>query len=343
VSGGEATPTTRTEQQVGLGFRSDHPLPRFAAFGAAAEEYGFDSVGVFGDLGYPPPIGALLTLAAATERVVLGPICLNPVTLHPIEIAGQTALLDEASGGRAFLGLARGAWLGKVALGAGAGPTMLAEAAEVVARLLRGDRTGYSGAYFELEPGFALDHELTRPAVPFLVGTWGPKTAASAAGWADEVKLGGCANPLMVRRMAEWLAAADRGGRPAPPRIVVGAVTVVDTDGAVARARARTEAAMYIDVVAALDPTVDLPDGLADRLASLLRSGDTTAAGNLIPDDLLDRFAICGTPADVVDHALALFDSGASRVEFGSPHGIDSLGGIEMLGRKVLPALRAAR
>jgi 5,10-methylenetetrahydromethanopterin reductase len=340
VTGGEEI---SADHAVGLGFRSDHPLRRFAAFGAAAEVLGFDSVGVFGDLGFPPPIGALLMLASATERVALGPICLNPVMLHPVEIAGQTALLDEASGGRAFLGLARGSWLGKVGLRAGAGPAMLAEAAEVVGHLLRGDRRGYSGARFELEPGFALDPEPIRPAVPLLVGTWGPRTAASAAGWADEVKLGGCANPRMVQRMAEWLAAADRGARPAPPRIVAGAVTVVDTDRATARARARREAAMYIDVVAALDPTVELPDGLPDRLASLLRAGDTTAAGDLIPDDLLDRFAICGTPTDIVNHALALFDSGASRVEFGSPHGIDSLRGIELLGRKVLPALRAAR
>jgi 5,10-methylenetetrahydromethanopterin reductase len=125
--------------------------------------------------------------------------------------------------------------------------------------------------------------------------------------------------------------------------VFVGVGTVLATGRPPPRARARREAAMYIDVVAALDPTVELPDGLADRLASLLRAGDTTAAGDLIPDDLLDRFAICGTPTDIVNHALALFDSGASRVEFGSPHGIDSLRGIELLGRKVLPALRAAR
>ena len=36
----------------------------------------------------------------------IGPSCLNPFTLHPVEIAGQIAALDTASSGRAFLGLA---------------------------------------------------------------------------------------------------------------------------------------------------------------------------------------------------------------------------------------------
>jgi 5,10-methylenetetrahydromethanopterin reductase len=333
--------TERAPHQVGLGFRSDHRLGEFASLGRAAEALGFDSVGLFGDLGYPPPIGGLLTLASVTERVALGPICLNPVTLHPVEIAGQTALLDEASGGRAFLGLARGSWLSALGRSSGGGPGVLSETAAVVGRLLRGDADGYEGRHFHLAPGFVLDHEITRPAVPLLVGTWGPRTAAAVAGWADEVKLGGCANPDMVARMGAWLAGSDRGDRPSPPAVVAGAVTVVDADRALARGLARREAAMYIDVVAGLDPTVEVPDDLRSRLAQLVAAGDRDGAGRLIPDDLLDRFTLCGTPDEVAEHALTLFAAGATRVEFGSPHGIGTAAGVELLGRRVLPALRA--
>ena len=53
---------------------------------------------VFHDLLYQPAIGPLLLMARATERVRLGPAALNPFTLHPYEIAGQTAMLDLVSG-----------------------------------------------------------------------------------------------------------------------------------------------------------------------------------------------------------------------------------------------------
>ena len=55
-------------------------------------------------------------MARVTERVRLGPAALNPFTLHPYEIAGQIAFLDAASAGRAYVGLARGAWLDRLGL-----------------------------------------------------------------------------------------------------------------------------------------------------------------------------------------------------------------------------------
>ena len=55
-------------------------------------------------------------MARVTERIRLGPAALNPFTLHPYEIAGQIALLDSVSDGRAYLGLAKGAWLDRLGL-----------------------------------------------------------------------------------------------------------------------------------------------------------------------------------------------------------------------------------
>jgi 5,10-methylenetetrahydromethanopterin reductase len=73
-----------------------------------------------------------------------------------------------------------------------------------------------------------------------------------------EVKIGGSANPDVIphfRRVID--AAASLVGRAgADIGIVVGAVCVVDEDGAAARALARREVALYLPVVAGLDPTV---------------------------------------------------------------------------------------
>ncbi|HYI51797.1 MAG TPA: hypothetical protein VEX42_09505 [Microbacterium sp.] len=54
---------------------------------------------------------------------------------------------------------------------------------------------------------------------------------------------------------------------------------------------------------------------------------------------MLDLFAFSGTPDDIAAHAQRLIDAGVDRIEFGTPHGIDSAEGIALLGREVLPQL----
>ncbi len=119
----------------------------------------------------------------------------------------------------------------------------------------------------------------------------------------------------------------------------MGAVTVVDEDGPAARTLARREVAMYLDVVAELDSTYEVPDGVLDAVRSHLSHGDSAAAGAAIPDEVLDRFAFAGTPEQVADQASALFAAGADRVEFGTPHGITPEAGIDLIGTQVIPRL----
>jgi 5,10-methylenetetrahydromethanopterin reductase len=268
-------------------------------------------ISVFHDLFFQPAIFPLLAIARVTERVRLGPAALNPQTLHPVEIAGQVAALDLASGGRAYLGLVTGSWLDRLGLEEERPLTRLREAVEVVRRLLTGDRSGFAGERFALSPGAGLAYEPLRRDIPLMIGTWRPRAARLAAAVADEVKIGGCANPDMVRLMRSWLG--DNG-----PRIVVGAVTVVDEDGERARAHARAQVQMYLDVVGELDPTLEL------------------APGETPP---LEKFVLAGTPEEVAEHARALYHAGAHRVEFGTPQGLTTRGGVELLCDRVLPLL----
>ncbi len=327
---------------VGLGLQSDKSADDYAELAELAEGYGFDVLSVFGDLAFQPPIYPLLLAARATRRIRLGAACLNPYTLHPVEIAGQVAALDAASAGRAYLGLARGTWLAQLGLGQQRPLTRLAETLDVVRLLLAGDDRGYAGREFTVAPGTVLRYRPHRASVPVLLGTWGRRTARLAGAVADEVKVGGSANPAMAALMRGWLDASARaaGRDPSQVGLVLGAVTVVDVDGAAARRLARAEVAMYLAVVAALDPTVTLDPDLLARIRALVADGDHQGAGALVDDDLLDRFAFAGTPEQVAAQARALYAAGASRVEFGTPHGLDPTTGVELLGRRVLPLLR---
>lgn len=327
--------------EIGLGLQSDKTGADYASLAVLAESLGFDVISVFSDLLYQPPLFALLEMARVTSRVRLGAACWNPYTLHPYEIAGQLAVLDQASSGRAYLGLARGSWLGRIGVPQPRPVAHLREALAMIDALVAGSADAVEGELFPLAAGTRLRYPLPGVRPPLLIGTWGAQTAALAGEVADEVKIGGTANPAMVAVMHERIAVGRRrAGRPASAvGVVVGAVTVVDEDGRAARARARSEVAMYLEVVAGLDPTLRLPPELVPAISALLAAGDAEAAGHLVPDDVLDLFAFSGTPDQVAVQAQALLDAGVRRVEFGTPHGLTDARGIELLGRRVLPQL----
>jgi 5,10-methylenetetrahydromethanopterin reductase len=322
-------------RELGLGLQTDKRPGDYGPLAQLAEDAGFDVVTTFNDLWFQPALPALLEIAGTTTRVRLGPSCLNPFTVHPVEIAGQIAALDAASTGRAFLGLARGTWLEPLGLDQSDPVTAIREAWEIVRRLLAGDDSGFTGRRFSLPEGQRLRFPVFRDQVPLLVGTWAPRLSAFAGEEARELKVGGSANPDVVPVIRERIGNPD-------VRIVLGAVTVVDDDGDRARSLARREVAMYLAVVAELDPTVSLDPELVARIRALVAAGDDEGAGTLISDDVLDRFAFAGSPEQIAAHVEAVFDAGAGRVDFGTPHGVPERRGVELLCAEVLPRLRSA-
>jgi 5,10-methylenetetrahydromethanopterin reductase len=184
---------------------------------------------------------------------------------------------------------------------------------EVVAKLLAGDESGVDGRRFRLAPGTTLAYRRERARVPLTIGSWGRQTIAWAGTAADEVKVGGTANPDLVPLVRSWLGDGSR------TRLVVGCVSVVDDDGDWARERARAAVGPYLDVVAQHDPTLALgPD----------------------EEPPLERFTIAGTPEEVAARVRELWSAGADRVELGTPQGRTTPSGIDLLCERVLPLLR---
>jgi 5,10-methylenetetrahydromethanopterin reductase len=249
-------------------------------------------------------------MARVTERIRLGPAALNPFTLHPYEIAGQIAMLDAVSGGRAYLGLAKGAWLDRLGIEEPRPLRALQESVAVIRRLLAGDTSGVDGERFTLAPGTQLAYPRVRDEVPLLIGTWGPETTRWAGTVADEVKVGGSANPELPPLVRGWIDNDEVG-------LVLGCVTVVDEDGEWARRHAAEMVRPYLEVVARHDPTLDPEEPPA-----------------------LERFCIAGTPDEVAERVVELWDVGADRVELGTPQGRTPLAGVELICDRVLPRLR---
>jgi 5,10-methylenetetrahydromethanopterin reductase len=327
------------QPQFTVAFQTDKALSAYGTLAATAEAYGFDGVSVYNDMLYQPAWLPLLEIARQTKRIRIGPAAVNPFTCHPINIAGNLALIDAASNGRAYCGFARGAWLEFIGLNPPKPIAGLREALACVRHLLRQDKAPFTGQHFPLQGGDSLRWPNIRADIPFLLGSWGRETIATCLPFVAEIKLGGTANPGAARWLKSFLRQqkADRGD----VAVVCGAVTVVDKDGPAARQLARREVALYLPVVAALDPTVTIePDRLAG-IRQAMKSYDVDQAISYISDDLLQKFAFAGTPDEIIEQSLKLFQAGADRIEWGTPHGLSPENGLALLGEIVLPNVRA--
>jgi alkanesulfonate monooxygenase SsuD/methylene tetrahydromethanopterin reductase-like flavin-dependent oxidoreductase (luciferase family) len=169
----------------------------------AADEGGFDGVWTWDHLrdpdgatdpGVPEAMTVLAALAEVTRRVALGPLVLNVSNRHPGVLANMAATLQQISGGRLLLGLGAGGHKNmpyaaeQQMLGLDVPPDRVraervAEAAELMRHLWRGDRASFAGTHYRLErPSGYLRAD---PAPPIVVGGFGPRMAAIAGRHAD--------------------------------------------------------------------------------------------------------------------------------------------------------------
>ena len=332
-------------RELSIAFQTDKRAGEYIALAKLVDQYAFDVVSVYCDAPYHPSYGPLLLMAPHIQRARVGPAGIAPSRMHPLDIAAQTALLADIAAGGVYIGLVRGGWLAEHGIRELHPPIgAIREAAAIIRALLAGESAGYAGAVYQIAEHVRAPYPLPDAPIPLQIGTWGRKLAALAGEVADEVKIGGSANPDVIPLIADYIAEGEaRAGRPrGSVKIVIGAVSVVDEDRDAARWQARKAASLYLPIVSKLDATLEIDPELMTRVQELVNAGESDAAARLIPDDMLDRFIFAGNPADIIEHCGRLYDAGAQRIELGTPHGAsEAATGIRLIGERVIPALQA--
>ena len=122
----------------------------------------------------------LAALAAATERVTLGPLVAATAFQEPGLIARMAAAIDEISGARFVLGLGTG-W-NETEFEAFGIPfdrkvSRFEEAFEIIRRLLAGERVTFEGAFYTVRDAVLLPPPARR--LPLMVGGHGPRLLAA--------------------------------------------------------------------------------------------------------------------------------------------------------------------
>ena len=328
------------DYEISIALQTNKQISEYGALARQIENIGFDGVSVYNDLLFQPAWLPLFEIARNTSKIKIGPASVNPFTCHPINIAGNIALIDEYSNGRAYLGLARGAWLDHIGLKHKNPIIALKEAMECIRHLLKQSKKAFKGKFFSLEGGDSLQWKMLRDNIPFLLGSWGPKTIQACIHEISELKLGGTANPDVIPWIQSIITKATGNIKRDVSEIglTIGAVSVVDQDGDKARDLARKNVALYLPIVAHLDPTLKLDEELISSIKKTTSKYGFKGASEYIDDVLLQKFAFAGTPEEIVNQTLDLFKKGVNRIEFGSPHGlISEKDGVDLLGREVLP------
>ena len=299
---GRVSPERRPRWGVWL--HAVRPVAELARLAASAEALGAAAL-LVADEGTDRDLHVTLAaLAQGTSRVLLVGAVTNPHSRHPVATAAAFASLAELAPGRIVAGFGSGGSrvFGPMRLQPRRPFTALVECVDVCAALWRGevvDHTGevnVSNASLPWSPG----------AVPIAIAGRGPRVERLAAERADWVLLAGRpvdgAAGLIANLRATSQATRSRSAA------IAWNPTAAWTTAIIAEARAHL-AYMAIDMPSAERTRLGLDDAQTVRLRDIVNTRGPEAAGSLIPDALVDRYAVTGSRASVVARLATLLQS----------------------------------
>ena len=209
-----------------------------ARLSAEAEEAGWHGVFVWDNLRFQEPVVdvadpwiTLAAMAAATERIRLGPMVTPLARRRPVKVARETATLDRLSGGRLTLGVGLGSdqfaseySITGEELDDRRRASMLDESLEILAAAWSGEPVHHRGEHYTVDGMSFLPRPVQRPGVPvWVAGYYGkPRPVRRAARHQGFFPLG-LDHPEQVAEIVADLAARRReaGRDPTEPYDVV--------------------------------------------------------------------------------------------------------------------------
>jgi 5,10-methylenetetrahydromethanopterin reductase len=287
----------------GVALPLDRPVGELVETAQEAERLGYEFVWANDDRLGRDPFIVLAAIARATERVRLGPGVTNPYSRHPALIAAALATLDELSAGRAVLGLGAGgtnhAMLG---VDRAAPARTLRDAITIIRSLLRGEEVTLEGPATTARRA-RLDFAPSRADIPIFVGGRGPRILELAGEVADGVIFGNVATADGWRYALEHVATgAKRAGRTLDDlEVMAWLYCAIDDEESAALDAVRPMVATSLVTSRAILPMlgVELPEefvALMEAARWVPSRASVDRAAPIIPEALIHRFALAGTP-----------------------------------------------
>ena len=338
--------------RIGVMQLTMEPLDEMLASARAMDEAGMDTVWLAE--AYPwwrkhgmearssTVVSALM--ARHTERLTIGWGIISPFTRHPVQMAMDARVVQEAAGPNRFI---IGFGTSKIFLnnaGMQTNKTLgpMRDAVEIVRGVLGGAAFEYEGETWSASvPALSPEAHVPEGVPPVYIAATGPKMQALAAEISD-----GCLTPSITTPGFVRYTRANIGDELDLGCTIVASIHESDRDAG--RDGAREIAGMYLankvqNIRGSADTLLELAGIEQDEIrpvAEAMEQGGRLAAKAKVSDALLDKCKpIAGTPADCIAAIEEYRDAGCTHVML-ELWGADRHEQIRLFGEKVLPQFR---
>ena len=269
-------------------------------------------------------------IAQATTHLEMASGVTTPLwRFHPAVVAQAAATLDRLSGGRFTLGVGTGENINEGPLGYrfpkyAERAARMAEALEIMRRLLDGDKLSYEGEYYVTDR--AKLYSPPASEVPILMAAGGPKSAGLAGRKAEGIIVSVKDPAVALERVIDPASrAAAEAGRTAPVVLASRWAIMAENDEEAWEALYSWRGLRAPGRLQAVDPM------------TLRRRAD-----KLPREEILGKYARASGAQDIIDIYTPLIEGVAADVVTIQMAALDQESLIDLVGTEVLPALREA-
>jgi 1,4-dihydroxy-2-naphthoate octaprenyltransferase len=300
---------------IGLGLAARGSVSDSVAWAERARQAGLDSVWIHDSYFERDAVTYASAIASQVDGIRVAMGALNPLTRHPVLVAMTVSAVDDMAPGRVILGMGTGLPLRLGQMGIpytpDSGLEAVSQAIDTMRALWSGERVPAGAPNLPpVQPMFPPVHR-----VPIYIAAYRSAFLRLAGAKADGYLARPAESVASLRGMLATLREASLAAGRAEDAVDVAGylLTLVDRSRREALNRAKREPfVIYMMSVqsdlamrrAGLDPE------LKDRVAEAWRAEDYHRAANLIPDELLDAFMLCGTREEVAEGAAAYHRAG---------------------------------
>ncbi len=286
------------------------------------EDAGFTHVWISDPVRMSKDTYILMTLCALnTEKVKIGTSIINPYTRHPMVAANAWMTFDEISHGRAIIGLGIGETLVTEMGFRPATVKVCKDAVQVFRSLIAGETVNYKSEWFTLRNA-KLRFGYPRK-IPIYVAASGPKMLQAAGEVGDGIIVCNGIHPRILEfALKKIREGAEQAGRDLSEIYLIShGGACVSEDGQEAREAVKTWVA---HVIGSYDPILAKLAGVSDEDILRLRAAfdpayhidAATGAYKLVTDEMVRKFAVAGTPEDIIREINVIERFGFNQTSF---------------------------